>query len=313
MEYQLNSSLNTTKLKEIIEKCYNFTVVDLKLHREMIGFIYFAQTSLKRIVIKLFRSFHEKQAISSLKLNHFLRKHNFKVPSIILARDNSLFLKIKYEKEYFILAIFEFIDGETPQISQNVKYIGKYVKNLHDLMKLYPYTIINHGKEYYIDRFVHLLHSLEYDPSRISKLENFGTLIWKKMGNLSKGICHGDLHSGNMIQTSKGNIYLLDFDTTSWSFPIIDIATICDQSDFNHLQESAFDETHYFIETFMKGYNKRLNNDEFQGVFYFIGARHYELIATIAEARGNERISREFLDQQYFWLMEWQKICENRL
>jgi hypothetical protein len=44
----------------------------------------------------------------------------------------------------------------------------------------------------------------------------------------------------------------------------------------------------------------------------FVAIRHYELIATIASCQGHQELSVSFLDQQFNWLMQWQKLCEQK-
>jgi Ser/Thr protein kinase RdoA (MazF antagonist) len=77
-----------------------------------------------------------------------------------------------------------------------------------------------------------------------------------------EGFCHGDFHTGNMIETGDGVINLLDFDAAAMGFSVIDPAVICDRTDFNILKKEAFDATSRAIERFNKSYSKDKTPDE---------------------------------------------------
>ncbi|MCF2141325.1 MAG: phosphotransferase [Candidatus Lokiarchaeota archaeon] len=86
--------------------------------------------------------------------------------------------------------------------------------------------------------------------------------MWYVLQRLPKGFCHGDLHSGNIFKTKAGSFTLFDFDASAFAYPIIDIATISNATDFNQLKADAFDETLINLERFLCGYGRNLSKSE---------------------------------------------------
>jgi Ser/Thr protein kinase RdoA (MazF antagonist) len=181
-------------------------------------------------------------------------------------------------------------------------------------MRDYSGDLIRRGKEFYIDRFIRLLRALSYNPVRIDELVAYGDELWSRMKRLPLGFCHGDLHTGNMLQCEPGKYILFDFDAAARSFAVIDVATICDASNFNHFDEGAYNLTLRRFERFYAGYNQEctLSDGEINAIFDFIPIRHCELIATITECQGLTSLSTTFLDEQYDWLLRWRELCERK-
>ena len=53
-----------------------------------------------------------------------------------------------------------------------------------------------------------------------------GDRLWEKVKDLPTGICHGDLHRGNLLQDHDGKIYLVDFDTACRAPYMFDVMVI---------------------------------------------------------------------------------------
>ncbi|MNI85448.1 hypothetical protein D3C73_1424460 [compost metagenome] len=51
---------------------------------------------------------------------------------------------------------------------------------------------------------------------------------------------------------------------------------------------------------------------EVQAICDFVAVRHYQIIARIVCCKGLQEISREFLDEQYDWLMKWNNLCQKK-
>jgi TP53 regulating kinase and related kinases len=87
------------------------------------------------------------------------------------------------------------------------------------------------------------------------------------VGNLHRhGVIHGDLTTSNMILTSEGKIFLVDFGLGEKSLEIEDRGVDL------HLMKRALQSTHYqfaekCFEEIMKGYVAILGSDEAEKVF----------------------------------------------
>jgi hypothetical protein len=166
------------------------------------------------------------------------------------------------------------------------------------------------------NRFVCLFSLLKrngYDASRIGDMDQLGKVLWQNMANLPEGFCHGDLHTGNMILNERNEYVLFDFDVCALAYPLIDVATPCDASNFNVFDEAAYDRTARVFDRFYRGYSQArvLTEAEISALYDFIAIRHYEIIATIVETRG-ETLDTAFMDEQYGWLMDWKNLCDKK-
>jgi len=280
----------------------------------MIGYVYVAESNVNKYVLKIYRHFNKDQALQSIDVIEYLKKNDYPVVSIVQTHCGNSHITISTPDGESIGILYDYIEGIEPNIKTEIEEIGMQVGELHTLMSGYTKPLINRGKEFYIDRFIEMIKKLEYNHKRIKDFEEYGTVIWSAMEKLPNSFCHGDLHSGNMFKTESGKYVPFDFDIASNAYSIIDIATLCNDTHFNNLEESSYYETMMMLERFYKGYSKEKNvsNNEVDAILNFIGARHYELIATITECKGLHSLNKAFIDQQYEWLMSWRNICNKK-
>ncbi len=146
------------------------------------------------------------------------------------------------------------------------------------------------------------------------KFKEYGDLLWKRVEGLPKGFCHGDYHTGNMLLNTRGQYVLFDFDAAAYAFPIFDIAVICDMTDYFSFSEQGFYETSQVLERFLIGYREYnfIRDEEINSVYDFIAIRHFEVQATIIENLGYSCVDEKFIDDQYIWLMQWDKLYKTR-
>ena len=212
------------------------------------------------------------------------------------------------------MILFDYLDGPEPDLKTEIVDLARQVGRLHRVMENYPHPLPRHGKDFYVDRYLGILEELDYPPSRIVDLAAYGSECWSRLERLPSGFCHGDLHTGNMRQTAPGCYVLFDFDIASRTHSLIDIATLCDASDFNRFEAASYDSTRQVFEQFYLGYRREreVSAAEINAIFDFIPVRHYEIIATITQCQGIEELSHSLLDEQYDWLMRWRELCERK-
>jgi Ser/Thr protein kinase RdoA (MazF antagonist) len=187
--------------------------------------------------------------------------------------------------------------------------IGQQIGELHQVMQQYTEPLIRRTKADYIDDYISIMRELDCDPGQILDLEQYGHELWDRISRLPKHFCHGDLHTGNMIRSRSGEYVLFDFDDASGDYPGMDVAYMSDDTHFNHLHESMYDQTMRQFERFYSGYSRirTLSDQECSAVSDFIAVRHYQIIARIVRCQGLHTVSKEFCTEQHGWLMKWEK------
>jgi len=239
----------------------------------------------------------------------YLNAHSYPAVPIIPTEEGQSHINLSGPDGESIGVLFPYIQGTESNLDTEITTIGRQTALLHSLMEQYPKPLVRHGKEFFIDRYIHILEQLHYPPAKVKELADYGSELWSRIEKLPPGFCHGDLHSGNMLQTAKEYI-LFDFDVASDAYPVVDVASLSNKAHFNRLTESAWDDTMRMFERFYLGYSRirSLSDPEIAAVYDFIPVRHYELIATITECQGLDSLSVPFLDQQFAWLMQWRDL-----
>ncbi len=278
----------------------------------MIGYVYVAEGSTKKYILKLYRPFDTENALRSIGILEYLRQQDYPVVSIVPTRAGVSHVVIDTLQGMSVAILFDYLDGAEPDLKTEIVDLARQVGQLHQIMETYPNPLLHCGKDFYVDRYLGILQALDYPPSRIIDLATYGSECWSRLERLPIGFCHGDLHTGNMRRSAAGRYVLFDFDIASRTLPLIDIATLCDGSDFNRFDAAAYDRTRQIFEHFYQGYRRvrEISDAEIAAIFDFIPVRHYEIIAIITQCQGLEELSRAFLDEQYDWLMCWRDLCE---
>ena len=307
----LKSYIDYESLIAILNSVYKLNINEIFLHRDMIGHVYIAKSSSKKYALKVYRPFNQEQALQSVEIIQYLRSKEYPVVSIVSAVLGDLSFSVATPDGQCIAILFDYIEGTEPNSRAEITEIGEQIGSLHNLMNNYLNPLICRGKNFYIDRFIEMLRESQYCEARIKELEQYGFEIWKSIEKAPSGFCHGDLHTGNMFKNEIGEYVLFDFDIASNAYPLIDITTICNDTDFNKLEEATYDSTALKLEQFYKGYGKyrNISDDEIVAIYNFIAARHYELIATITECQGWHSLKNGLFDEQYKWLLKWRDIC----
>lgn len=310
------SYLDYEGLLEIVRRWYEVDAERMELHRHMIGHVYFVHGRACTYVLKLYRHFHTDNALTSIGVIKYLTENTYPVVPIIPARTVDPYIWVDCPGGRCVAILYKYVQGVEPNIETEITHIGQQVGWLHELMKGYPNPLPRRGKAFYIDRYISLLKQLEYPPAKIRELEALGERLWNVMALLPAGFCHGDLHTGNMLQTGPGVYVLMDLDVASKTHSVIDVASLCDGTDFNNLSELGYDRTVQRLTAFYEGYSRHgtlgAADADLEAVTAFIAIRHFELIATITACQEHDRLSRRFLDEQYEWLLNWEGICKRR-
>jgi len=310
------SCADIDSLSDILNTCYPIQVNQIYLHRDMIGYVYIAgsitRRGTKQYILKLYRPFDTENALRSIGILEYLRQQDYPVVSIVATREGVSHVVIDTPQGMSVAILFDYLDGPEPDLTTEIVDLARQVGKLHQVMETYPYPLPRRGKDFYVDRYLGILQALDYPPSRINDLAAYGSQCWSRIERLPIGFCHGVLHTGNMRRSAPGRYVLFDFDIASRTHPLMDIATLCDSSDFNRFDASAYDRTRQIFERFYQGYRqvREMSDAEIAAIFDFIPVRHYEIIATITQCQGIEKLSRAFLDEQYDWLMRWRDLCQ---
>ena len=241
----------------------------------------------------------------SVSIMRYLEENGFPVPKTILTKSREAIFESEADGEKSLIVLMEFIDGEEPELETCAAEVGDLVGEFHKLMDNYPAELVVHGKEFFIDRYLEFLRKKNYPC--VAEYEELGERLWDKVKDLPQGKCHGDLHRGNLLQSTDGKIYLVDFDTAAQAPLMFDIMVMCDMTNYFNLQQEDIKLTKEVYQKFLSGYlsHHTLSREEILTFPYWVAIRHFQLQATILEIHGADCIDEGFIDGQLYWLNKW--------
>ena len=296
-------------LQNILTVDYGIESSSLEFLREGGAHTYIVNGKTKYLLKVIGAAFSDTTR-QSVAIMRYLEEKDFPVPKTILTKSGESIFETEANGEKKLIVLMEFIEGDEPELEICAAEVGALVGRFHQLMEKYPLELLSHGKEFFIDRYLNFLRQKNYP--RIAEYEELGRRLWNKVKTLPKGLCHGDLHRGNLLQNPAGRIYLLDFDTACRAPLMFDVMVMCDMTNYFNLQPEDIDETKEVYQKFLSGYSKyhKLSHEEILSFPYWVAIRHFQLQATILEIHGIDCIDEGFIDGQLFWLNKWQEAME---
>lgn len=266
----------------------------------------------EKYLLKLIPSVFMDTIRHSFDVILFLSENDFPVPRIILTQDGQPYCNYEDDGEFYLCVLFLFIEGREPELGEGIEEIGTLVAQLHNVMEKYTGALLARDKHFFIGRYLDILTRKEYDKYKIQFYRDYGDALWERVKNLPQGFCHGDLFRGNLLRTSLGEFYILDFDTACRAFPVYDIMVMCDSTDYFKFEQAGFVKTQKIYERFLTGYlpQRNLSNLEVKAFYDLVAVRHYQLQATIIEIHGLDCIDHSFIDKQMSWLMQWREMAD---
>jgi len=300
--------MEENKILNTLKNSYGIKSTKLELLRKGGCVSYVVWSENEKFLLKVIPPVFIDTAKQSLDILLYLEQKEFPAPYIVLTKDGLPYV----EADKTFLVLFNFIDGHEPDEGEDIEKIGTLVGQLHCIMKDYTGSLPEHGKEFFIERYLNILNKKNYNKYKIKIFREYGDILWKRVENLPRGFCHGDLHRGNLLKTSSGKIYIFDFDTSCFAFPVYDIVTMCNSTNYFVFDESGYQKSKNTYESFLKGYTKLrpLTNVELKAFYDLIAIYHYQLQATIIEINGLDCVNEKFLDKQLDWLIRWCEQCD---
>ncbi len=296
-------------LQDILKSNYGIESSSLEFLREGGGHTYIV-TGKNKYLLKLIGPAFSDTARQSAAIMRYLEANGFPVPETILAKSGEAVFETEADGEKKQIVLMEFIDGDEPELEKCASEAGRLAGRFHQLMEKYPEEPVSKGKEFFVGRYLEFLRKKDYP--RIAEYEELGERLWDMLKDLPQGNCHGDLHRGNLIQKSNGQIYLVDFDTVCRAPLMFDVMVMCDMTDYFNLKQEDIELTGKVYRKFLSGYSEyhALSREEILSFPCWVAIRHFQLQATILEIYGIDCIDEAFIDGQLYWLNKWQEAMD---
>lgn len=291
------------KLKEN----YDYKISGIDFLRHSGGTTYIVNGEGQKFFLKIAGKAFKDTFRQSVEIVRYLFRKGFPVPEIIETKLGMPILEIYDEGQEYLLVLYEYIDGKEPDLSTCGEKIGELVGWLHRLLLDYKGTLIERDYSFFVERYVEILRRKKYPLA--DTYAALGAKFWERVKDCPVGVCHGDLHRGNLLETADGKIYLLDFDTVCVAPRMFDVTVMCDMTDYFNLKAADIITTRTVCKNFLAGYTHHINLTETEWASFndWVVIRHFQLQATIVEIFGIDCIDNDFVERQLQWLKSWEE------
>jgi len=141
----ITSCTDIDSLRDILNSCYPIQVNQIHLHRDMIGYVYIAESitgrDTKRYILKLYRPFDTENALRSIGILECLRWKDYPVVSIVAACEGVLHVVIDTPQGVSVAILFDYLDVSEPDLKTEIVDLARQVGRLHQIMETYPYPL----------------------------------------------------------------------------------------------------------------------------------------------------------------------------
>ncbi|MBO7405239.1 MAG: phosphotransferase [Clostridia bacterium] len=291
-------------LSGLLREQYGLEELSLRFLREG-GSQTFLAEGRTRYFVKVISPAFAATARRSAAVMRFLEEKGFPVPRTHLTRSGEAMTELPIDGGRRLVTVQEFIEGDEPDLTKRAEDVGELVGRLHVLLDQVPGPLTEHGKPFFIGRYLDFLRRKAYP--RLAAYEELGDRLWRQVEDQPQAVCHGDLHRGNLLEDGDGRIHVLDFDTVCRAPSMFDVSVMCDMTDYFRLKEADVETAKTVYERFLEGYLavRALSTSERRSFGSWVAIRHFQLQATILEIHGIDCVGERFLDAQLDWLDGW--------
>ena len=240
---------------------------EIRFHRHVANFVYFAQMQSREVVLRLTEPSHRKFAEIESELHwiRYLTENGMRIANPILSNSGELAVQLDGEQNYFA-SVFEkapgaFLNHDEDVQDEMIKRWGRYIGRMHNLTKSYRRPAQIQPRQSWQDESLSMaLRSHEKSDAlpyqRLNEL-----LEWMRALPQSEdgyGLIHTDLHRGNFF-VENGEITAFDFDDSCHQWLIYDFVAPINSMHRAFSEGVQSPEKSRVLEIFMTGY--RLENN----------------------------------------------------
>lgn len=302
--------LSDDKLMEILKKSYTIQVDKILLFRDSGSVTYTVLSGSEKYFLRVTKPAFQETVAKSVEVHLYLQSERFAVPRIIFTKDDQPYVQINEDEEMYLVILYEFLEGEAVNQETDAGQIGELLGRFHMIMSGYKGKLMKRDRYFMVDRYLDIMRRKRY--RKVDEFARYGNELWDTVKDLPQGFCHGDMYSGNIHKTPEGKLYILDFDTSCYSFPMYDLVLIGNMTDYFELQADALQKSKEIYARLLTGYLKyrKLTQEEIRAFYRLIALYHFALQATIIEVFGLDCVDSDFFDRQLEWLYRWREQCQ---
>lgn len=288
--------------------------------------VYLLDTRQHQYVLKIyFINCIPAQVQTSTTVMEYLSQRQIPVPRILRNSNGKLVTALQCPEGIRYGVIFEQIRGQEPDIfdDRDAYAIGRFVGRMYSALDECDANLTYRAidRNYLIQNALDDIHRyLPAEREKIEYLRNIGQRLWAVFERYTAhqipqyGICHGDLHTGNMLKAPDGSISLFDFDACGYGWRIYDLG-IYANDDWTKTTQKDLNRDRDALDKFLCGYTDycSLTSEEYRLFPLMLGIRHFELFGMVLRncvfLEGTHWIE-DSLQFHYDWFKAWENSID---
>ncbi len=282
----IHSILDAEALGSAVADRYSVEPVHCQLISRGSNDIYRLRTQSGTFAVRVVRAGwrdHE-QLTYELEWANFLAQEGLPVPGIETANDGSLYFSVAAPEGSRCVVVIPWFEGTiltTAVDEQTAHRVGKLLGDIHQaapgFQPTYTREVDTVGKIVrYRDTLADMLAHLPEEQRFFDAAMDWLTVRINDVKLESPKVhTHGDIHLGNIIQGSQGELTIIDFDDGGYDYAVKDLMPFLWRNSIEGVPESV-------TARFLAGYEsvRPLNDDEQAEFHLFLAARHVYLLAS---------------------------------
>lgn len=260
----------------------------------------------------------EQDVDEELRFLEAMRRQQLNVVKPVRTATKQRYIKLSAAEGTRFGALFEFISGRPllhnfGKRHQNLYKLGDMLGRVHSIADGLKQPIqrwhmnFDNITQPFFDAAPLVLGHRPRDLAYLHKLANRlqEVILAQPEGSLSYGMCHGDLHVGNVMLQPDGELTIYDFDWCGNSWRGYDLATIRWSLPRDNKGEAPW-------RVFLRGYQqqRKLSRQERTLMPWFVVLRHFEFLNFQLSMRkhvGSGWLNDNYYDFQINFLRSWVK------
>jgi Ser/Thr protein kinase RdoA (MazF antagonist) len=276
-------------LKEYIEANYNLdSISNIDLLADYGNSVFLIRNGFQQYIFRIYDIERSIEVIKSeSEILSYLTNHNLNVESLISNCKGLYYDTIELNNSIRNCAMYKLLNGtiydEMLTKEQSMK-LGLLTGKLHNILDLYQGN--NSFRRFDYEELVwkpwqrikpYVAHNKELNQFYETVIMESEAILKNNERLLSWGICHGDLHAGNVMFSQDNEPSLFDFELCCNSWRLYDLATfIWSVLPREEYSEGTLELVDTSIKSFIKGYTtqKALCSAELEVLFNIVLLRH---------------------------------------
>ena len=319
-----NSTLSAEALVPRVLKKYDLPkLVSCKFFRKGICDTYIIKTAQADRFLKIYMHGRRTRldVTEEVRLLNYLSKNHVSVAGPIARKNGSYVNRLMAPEGVRYAVLFEAAEGvEEDNEQDRIKAFGEMVALFHQCSDRMPgpYRRKHLDMKHLVDNNLSAISPLMVDRLADFKLiENIGDQCKRRISGLltaSKpeyGICHGDLHGGDVHYGEDNTPVLFDFDSSGFGWRALDIGIFLTTSNWMDISSEAEDRRQGRLATFLRGYasHRKLSENELSAIQFAPPIRHIFLMGHVlrytAIYEGEHWANNKFIDWHMNWFRYW--------